>query len=64
MNILCVGRNENNTTTNINIIKSFLQIESNESKFIITTYKSCNILLDFNLSLIILYILLYVYRIH
>ena len=47
-NILFVGGNEDNSTTNNNIIKLFLQKVSNDPIFIITTYKSCNLLLDYN----------------
>jgi predicted helicase len=46
-NILFVGGKDFKSTTNDNIIKLFLQKKTNEPKFIITTYKSCNLLLNY-----------------
>lgn len=45
-NILCVGGNNYNSTTNINTIKTFLNNKAHnlDCKFIITTYASCHLL--------------------
>ena len=46
-NILFVGGEYINSTTNNNDIELFLQKKTNEPKFIISTYKSCNLLLNY-----------------
>lgn len=48
-NILYIGWESENliqTTTNIKTINTFIKKQSNEYKFIITTYTSCNLLLN------------------
>ena len=45
-NILKVGGDDNNSTTNKTKIYEFLKKDNNECKFIISTYNSCYILVD------------------
>ena len=45
-NILKVGGNDNNSTTNKNKIYNFLEKDNENCKFIISTYNSCYILAD------------------
>jgi len=47
-NILCVGGNTEQSTTSLKQIETFIKNRKNETIFIITTYDSCHLLLNFN----------------
>lgn len=52
-NILCVGGDSELSTTNIARIISFMKNKTNEPLFVVTTYCSCYLLLDFEFDFMI-----------